>query len=152
MGGLAGGLDDLLRGGGARAAGAGAGGGPGDGGGGLGGLGGLGGILGGILGGAGAAGLGGLLTGGLGDLLNQFQGAGQGDVASSWVGRGENRAISANALSQVLSPDQVDFLQQHSGLSREELMAGLSEQLPHLIDQLTPDGRMPTADEMNRTV
>jgi uncharacterized protein YidB (DUF937 family) len=38
------------------------------------------------------------------------------------------------------------------GLSREELLSGLSEQLPDVVNRLTPDGRLPTADEMNRTV
>lgn len=156
-GGLTAGLDDLLRGGGASA---------GAGGGGLGGLGGilsglqggagaggLGGILGGLLGGAGAAGgLGGLLTGGLGDLLNQFQDAGKGTAANSWVGAGQNHALSTEDLAQVLTPDQMDFLTQHTGMSRQALLSGLSEQLPGLIDQLTPDGRLPTADEMNRAV
>jgi uncharacterized protein YidB (DUF937 family) len=111
--------------------------------------GGLGGMLAGL---AGGAGVGGLLSGGLGDLLTQFQGAGKGDAANSWIGPGENQPIAPHELSQVLKPEQVEFLTQRSGLSREELLAGLSEQLPHLVDKLTPDGRLPTADEMSRTV
>jgi uncharacterized protein YidB (DUF937 family) len=50
--------------------------------------GGLGGILGGLLGG-GAAGS--ILTGGLGDLLKQFQQTGHGDKAASWVSTGPNQ-------------------------------------------------------------
>ena len=38
------------------------------------------------------------------------------------------------------------------GLSREELLAGLSEKLPGVVDGLTPAGRLPTTDEMNRVV
>jgi uncharacterized protein YidB (DUF937 family) len=138
------GLDDLLRGG--------------LGGQGSGGLGGLGGLLGGLAGGgsravgAGAAGLGGLLTSGLGDLLDQFHGAGKGDAARSWVGTGQNESISPQDLSRVLTPEQVDFLTQRTGLSREDLLAGLSEQLPGVVDGLTPAGRLPTSDEMNRVV
>ena len=41
---------------------------------------------------------------------------------------------------------------QRTGLSREELLAGLSEQLPEVVNKLTPDGRVPTADEMSRVV
>jgi uncharacterized protein YidB (DUF937 family) len=85
-------------------------------------------------------------------LLDQFKNAGKGDAATSWVGTGQNQPISTQDLSQVLSPEQIAFLTQRSGLSREELLAGLSEHLPALVDKLTPDGRMPTADEMHRSV
>jgi uncharacterized protein YidB (DUF937 family) len=102
--------------------------------------------------GAGAGGLGGLLTGGLGDLLKQFQGAGKEDVAKSWVGTGQNQPITPTDLGKVLTPEQIDFLMARTGLSREELLAGLSEQLPKAVDVLTPQGRLPTPDEMNRVV
>ena len=87
---------------------------------------------------AGAGGLGGLLTGGLGDLLKQFQGTGKEDAAKSWVGTGQNEPITPADLSKVLTPDQIDFLMARTGLSREELLAGLSEQLPKAVDHLTP--------------
>jgi uncharacterized protein YidB (DUF937 family) len=133
------GLDEILRGG--------------LGGQGSGGLGGLGGVLGGLGGGgSGAGGWGGLLTSGLGDLLDQFHGAGKGDAARSWVGSGQNEPIAPHELSQVLTSEQIDFLTQRTGLSREELLAGLSEQLPGVVDGLTPAGRLPTSEEMNRAV
>ena len=117
------------------------------------GSGGLGGVLGGLGGGgAGAGGWGGLLTSGLGDLLDQFHGAGKGDAARSWVGSGQNEPIAPHELSQVLTSEQIDFLTQRTGLSREELLAGLSEQLPSVVDGLTPAGRLPTSEEMNRAV
>jgi uncharacterized protein YidB (DUF937 family) len=117
------------------------------------GSGGLGGVLGGLGGGgAGAGGWGGLLTSGLGDLLDQFHGAGKGDAARSWVGSGQNEPIAPHELSQVLTSEQIGFLTQRTGLSREELLAGLSEQLPRVVDGLTPAGRLPTSEEMNRTV
>src|SRR5262245_24155611 len=107
---------------------------------------------GGLLAGLGGGGLGGLLSGGLGDLLEQFQGAGRGDVAQSWIGTGQNQPIAPHELSEVLRPEQIDFLTQRTGLSRDELLAGLSEQLPDVVNQLTPHGRLPTADEMNGTI
>jgi len=105
--------------------------------------------LGGILAGAAA---GSAVNGGLSDLLKQFQRAGHGDVAGSWVSNGPNRAISPADLTKVLDADQVDALASHSGLSRDELLAGLSEHLPRLVDHLTPNGRMPTDEEMSRFV
>src|SRR6266481_7837637 len=116
----------------------------GAGGGGLGDLlrGGLGGLLAG-----GAAGS--VISGGLGDLLRQFQQNGQGEVANSWVGPGPNKQISPNDLASALGADQIDALSAQSGLSRDELLSGLSRHLPNVIDHLTPDGRLPTESELS---
>jgi uncharacterized protein YidB (DUF937 family) len=105
--------------------------------------------LGGILAGAAA---GSAVNGGLSDLLNQFRKAGHGDAAESWVGSGPNRPISPADLSKALGTDQISTLMSQSGLSRDELLAGLSDQLPRLVDHLTPNGRMPTEQEMSRLV
>ena len=87
--------------------------------------------------------------GGLGDLLRQFQQNGQGEVANSWVGKGPNTPISPDDLGRALGADQLNALSAQSGLSRDELLAGLSQQLPEVIDHLTPDGRLPTESELS---
>src|SRR5215471_8236169 len=92
------------------------------------------------------------IMGGLGDLLNQFRKAGHGDAAGSWVGNGPNRPISPADLTKVLDTDQINTLMSQSGLSRDELLAGLSDHLPRLVDHLTPNGRIPTDEEMSRLV
>jgi uncharacterized protein YidB (DUF937 family) len=102
--------------------------------------------LGGLLGG-GAAGS--VLSGGLGDLLNKFQQNGQGDAANSWVGKGPNKAISPGDLANALGADQLDQLSSQSGLSREDLLQGLSQYLPQVVDHLTPEGRLPNETEVS---
>jgi uncharacterized protein YidB (DUF937 family) len=102
--------------------------------------------LGGLLAG-GAAGS--VISGGLGDLLKQLQQGGHGDAANSWVGPGPNKQISPNDLASALGADQINTLASQSGLSREELLAGLSQQLPEVVDHLTPDGRVPTESEVS---
>lgn len=100
----------------------------------------------------GLGGLGGLLSGGLGDLIKQFQGAGKADVADSWVSTGQNKTIEPTDLGQVLTQQQIDFLTTRTGLSKDALLAGLSQQLPAVVDKLTPEGRIPTAEEVSRAV
>jgi uncharacterized protein YidB (DUF937 family) len=112
--------------------------------------GGLGDILKGGLGGLLAGGAAGsVISGGLGDLLKQFQQNGHGDTANSWVSQGPNKQISPDDLGRALGADQINALSSQSGLSREELLAGLSRQLPDVINHLTPDGRLPTESELS---
>jgi len=106
--------------------------------------GGLGGLLGGLLAG-GAAGS--VISGGLGDLLKQFQQSGQGNTANSWVSPGPNKSISPGDLANALGADQINSLMSQSGLSRDELLSGLSQHLPDVVNHLTPDGRLPTESE-----
>jgi uncharacterized protein YidB (DUF937 family) len=123
-------------------------------GGGLGGMlsgGGLGGLLSGPLGGLLAGGAaGGLVSGGLNDLLKQFQQSGQSGAVKSWIGTGPNQEISPNDLSKALGQDQINTLAAHTGMSSAELLAALSQHLPELINQLTPNGRLPTEQEASR--
>jgi len=95
---------------------------------------------------------GGILSGGLGDLLKQFQASGHGDVAKSWVDNAPNKAISSDDLAKALGGDQIETLMAHTGLSRQDLLAGLSQQLPEVVNQLTPDGRLPTEQELSRSL
>ncbi|MGD0149319.1 MAG: YidB family protein [Xanthobacteraceae bacterium] len=95
---------------------------------------------------------GGILSGGLGDLLKQFQQSGHGDVAKSWVDNAPNKAISSDDLAKALGGDQIETLMAHTGLSRQDLLAGLSQQLPEIVNQLTPDGRLPTEQELSRSL
>jgi len=115
--------------------------------------GGLGDLLSGGLGGlltSGAAGS--VLSGGLNELLKQFQQSGQGDVAKSWVGTGPNKSISPNDLAKTLGSDQIDRLMTQTGMSRDELIAGLSQVLPEVVDKLIPRGRVPTEQELSRSL
>lgn len=105
--------------------------------------------LGGLLAG-GAAGS--VISGGLGDLLKQFQQSGHGETANSWVSSGPNKQIAPNDLASALGADQINMLTSQTGLSRDELLEGLSQHLPQVIDQLTPEGRVPTESEASRLI
>ncbi len=109
--------------------------------------GGLTGLLGRLAGGSVA---GSALSGGLGDLVKQLEQGGKGSVANSWIGTGPNKAISANDLANVLGEDRINELSSLSGVPRDDLLNGLSRQLPGLVDQLTPNGRLPTPQEVAR--
>jgi uncharacterized protein YidB (DUF937 family) len=115
--------------------------------------GGLGDVLKGSLGGLIAGGAAGsVLSGGLSDLVRQLQQAGHGESANSWVSNGPNKPVSPGDLANALGADQIDELSNQSGLSRDELLNGLSRYLPQVVDHLTPDGRLPNEDELSRRI
>ena len=83
------------------------------------------------------------ITGGLGELVDQFTTGGQGEAAKSWVGTGPNQPISVPQVEQALGADLIDSLVKQTGLTRDDLLARLSKVLPEAVDKLTPDGKIP---------
>jgi uncharacterized protein YidB (DUF937 family) len=83
------------------------------------------------------------ITGGLGELVDQFKNSGQGDKAESWVATGPNAPITESQMETALGPDLIDGLIRQTGLTREDLLARLSKLLPEAVDKLTPDGKIP---------
>jgi uncharacterized protein YidB (DUF937 family) len=90
------------------------------------------------------------LLGGLGGLLEKFQQGGHGDVTKSWVGSGQNQPISPGSLGSALGPSVIKALSEKTGLSEQEVTAQLSQLLPGFVDKLTPQGRLPTHEELAR--
>lgn len=89
--------------------------------------------------------LGGLLAnnGELGGLAEKFNQAGMGDVISSWIGKGENLPISAEQIASVLGSGTLGNLASQLGIDPAQASQQLSQMLPGLIDQLTPNGTVP---------
>jgi uncharacterized protein YidB (DUF937 family) len=83
------------------------------------------------------------VKGGLGELVDQFKKAGQGETVDSWVGTGANKPMEPAAMEKSLGSDLIDGLVQQTGLSREELLERLSKVLPEAVDKMTPGGQLP---------
>ena len=105
--------------------------------------------MGGLLGGATVASV---FGGGLRDLVDRFKHSGHSEAADSWVKTGPNQPIGSDHLEQAIGPEVLSTLAQQTGLSREELLARLTREVPGAVDGLTPNGRLPTDDEAGRTV
>jgi uncharacterized protein YidB (DUF937 family) len=142
-----------------------------------GGGGGLGDLLGGILGGGGApasgrgarpsAGSGGLgdllgpaaggvlgsaLGSGLRNLVQDMQANGHGREAQSWVGTGPNEDISETDLANAIGAEDIDHVARQTGIPRDQLLSELRQNLPGVIDQLTPRGQLPSEEESSQWV
>lgn len=83
--------------------------------------------------------------GGLCGLVDKFRQAGLGDVIGSWIGTGANQPISGEQLGNVLGGDLMSSLASKLGTNSSDLAGQLSQILPGVIDQLTPQGQAPSA-------
>ena len=81
--------------------------------------------------------------GGLEGLVRQFTQGGLGDVVQSWISSGQNLPVSADQLQGVLGDERIGAMAQQLGLNPGDLAGQLSQVLPQVVDQLTPQGQMP---------
>jgi uncharacterized protein YidB (DUF937 family) len=81
---------------------------------------------------------------GLAGLVEQFSRGGLGELVQSWVGTGQNLPISPEQIAQVLGDGPLAQLAQQFGVQPAQMASQLSSQLPGLVDQLTPQGQLPT--------
>ena len=91
-----------------------------------------------------------VLSRGVGNTVEDLDRQGDGEIARSWVGRGQNSEITPEKLEAALGQDGMRALMQQTGMQRDELLVALSEHLPRVIDHLTPEGRLPTEQEASR--
>jgi uncharacterized protein YidB (DUF937 family) len=84
----------------------------------------------------------------LGDLqglATQLQQGGLGNEVQSWLSGGGNLPVTPDQLRAALGSDQVKELAQHFGVSPDAALKLLSEHLPGVIDQASPNGALPSS-------
>jgi uncharacterized protein YidB (DUF937 family) len=89
-------------------------------------------------------------AGGLAGLVSQLSQGGLGNAVSSWVGTGENQAVTGDAIHQALGSSKIQELAAQAGISPDMLSSGLAKMLPGVVDHLTPNGEVPSGDLMEQ--
>jgi uncharacterized protein YidB (DUF937 family) len=92
----------------------------------------------------------GSILSGLTDLIGKLTAGGTAPQAKSWVGQGANEPVQPGQLGSALGENVLNELSQRTGMSQQELLNQLATVLPQLINQLTPDGRMPMLAELEK--
>jgi uncharacterized protein YidB (DUF937 family) len=85
-------------------------------------------------------------SGGISGLIEKLRNSGLGRHGDSWVGTGSNMAVSPDQLRDVFGPDAIEQIANHFGVSPDQATNSLSEVLPELVNQMTPDGQVPDND------
>jgi len=91
---------------------------------------------------------GGLLGGGLGELLERLAKQGQGETVDSWVGKGENKPVQPGDLGSAIGGNLLSELSRRTGIPEDQLLEQLSKALPSVVDKLTPNGSVPSQDQV----
>ncbi len=79
-------------------------------------------------------------------LLNDLHLGGLGDQVKSWIGTGENQAVSADQIKQALPQEKLEQIATNQGVTTDEAADGISKVLPDLVNEITPDGVVPSGD------
>jgi len=78
----------------------------------------------------------------LGSLLSKMDSGGLGAIAKSWLGDGNNEAISPDQIANMLGADKISEFASKLGLSNQEAAGGLSEALPQMVDKASSGGSL----------
>ena len=83
-------------------------------------------------------------NGGFGGFIDRFRNAGLGDVAESWIARGDNTPVSNEQIESALGADTIDSVAEQAGVDRDKAATALGYLTPRVVDTLTPDGEVPS--------
>ena len=90
--------------------------------------------------------------GGLQGLINQFESQGLGNVVSSWIGTGQNLAITPEQVQSVLGDSHIADVAAKLGLQPQDVANQLAGLLPHAVDSVTPTGAVPQGNLLNEAL
>lgn len=82
--------------------------------------------------------------GGLAGLVQKMASSGLQEEVTSWVGTGSNLPVSAEQIQAALGSSAVGDLAAKLGIDSAAAASGLAGLLPQIIDQLSPNGKVPS--------
>ena len=77
------------------------------------------------------------------DIVNKMtSGSGLSDLVGSWLGDGENKAISTSQILEIFGSQKITQFSSTLGIAEDEATSGLSQMLPKLIDKSSSGGNL----------
>ena len=76
----------------------------------------------------------------LDSIVTKIQDTNFSDIISSWIGDGENKPISADAIGELFNTEKITEFAKSLGISEESAKQALSEVVPNFVDKITSDG------------
>ncbi|GAA2007741.1 YidB family protein [Catenulispora subtropica] len=80
---------------------------------------------------------------GVSDVFTKLKNSSIADQVQSWIGKGENKPVTADQVSEALGPDRMDKIAKQTGKTPEQAAQTMADKLPGMVDKLSPDGHLP---------
>ncbi len=75
-------------------------------------------------------------------MVAALQSGGLASIAASWLGDGDNEAISSEQVRQVMGDAKISQAATELGTDEDSLLSGLSQALPQMIDKSSSGGSL----------
>lgn len=86
--------------------------------------------------------------GGFAGFLDRFRQVGLGNAADSWVSTEKNISLSNEQVEAALGAETTDEMARQAGVDAETTKSALGTMIPSVVDSLTPDGIVPTENDL----
>ncbi|MEY9863923.1 uncharacterized protein YidB (DUF937 family) [Catenulispora sp. GAS73] len=90
--------------------------------------------------------------GGMSEALDKLKKSSIGEQVQSWIGKGENKPVNADQVTQAIGQDQMEQIAQQAGTTPEQAAQTMAEKLPGMVDKMTPDGQLPNPQSIRDNV
>ncbi|HEY1623491.1 MAG TPA: YidB family protein [Streptosporangiaceae bacterium] len=87
---------------------------------------------------------------GLQGMMSQLQSSGMQDQVQSWIGQGQNKPVSGEQIRQAVDPTVLNQVAEQAHISPEEASNKVAQVLPEMVNQVTPQGQMPSSDPFSQ--
>ncbi|CAN5664584.1 hypothetical protein BH10ACT3_BH10ACT3_16930 [soil metagenome] len=87
---------------------------------------------------------------GLADLLAGFNDAGEESKVESWVTDEANRPTEESAVKRAVGRTRIEGIAGQLGVSADDVAEGLARIIPAAVNALTPGGRLPSGEQLDR--
>ncbi|MBS2537974.1 DUF937 domain-containing protein, partial [Catenulispora sp. NF23] len=90
--------------------------------------------------------------GGMSEALDKLKKSSIGEQVQSWIGKGENKPVNADQVTQAIGQDQMEQIAQQAGTTPEQAAQAMADKLPGMVDKMTPDGQLPNPQSIKDNV
>lgn len=90
--------------------------------------------------------------GGVSEVLDKLKKSSIGEQVQSWIGKGENKPVDADQVTQAIGQDQMERIAQQAGTTPEQAAQTMADKLPGMVDKMTPDGQVPDPQSIRDNV